>query len=56
MVASDVEALGHYGLTMILTIDHDCGKFTMAVVGLLTLVWRGDIILLWWAYHDRDQV
>ena len=44
VVESDIKALGHYGLTMALLIDHDHGEFTMTTVGSLTLFYRVVII------------
>ena len=34
MVKSDHKALGHYGLTMTLMVDHDPYELTMIVVNL----------------------
>ena len=34
MVKSDVEALGHYGLTVTLLVDHDPYELTTVVVTL----------------------
>ena len=34
IVGSDVEALGHYGLTMALLVDHDPHEFTTSIMNL----------------------
>ena len=34
IVGSDVEALGHYGLTMALLVDHDPHELTTSIMNL----------------------
>ena len=34
VVESDIKALGHYGLTMAILVDHNPHEFTMALMNL----------------------
>lgn len=44
VVESDIKALGHYGLTMAILVDHNPHEFTMALMNLPRLLLDFDIV------------